>query len=213
MQLPYTIVRHGALYYNRRPHSGFLRLSLRTSCERAALRYVVLLNELVDRMTVRRAKLEEIRQAARVWLQRNIEQNTVAQVLKAPAESTHDLGIVELEHKDKLSSIKEAQDIVNEHQHEMMFSNDCEYLNQEFTLQVTPEENKVLAYYDAQANVAFHKHRLEPTTDFAAIPPISERAASELISSLIEKYLKEKKREVAAQNYGEQLQLREQLPW
>jgi|GEM_PF-6127230 len=164
-------------------------------------------------MTVRRAKLEEIRQAARVWLQRNIEHNTVVEAPKAPAENTHDLEVVGLEREDKSASIKDSQDIVDERQHEMMFSSDCEYLNQQFTLQVTPEENKVLAYYHSQANVAFHKHRLEPTTDFAAIPPISERAASVLISSLIEKYLKEKKREVAAQNYGEQLQLLEQLPW
>ncbi|KZX80516.1 hypothetical protein A3715_08175 [Oleiphilus sp. HI0009] len=157
----------------------------------------------MDRMTVRRAKLKEIRQAARVWLERNIEHNTVTEAPKAPAENTHDLEVVGLEREDKSASIKDSQDIVDERQHEMMFSSDCKYLNQEFTLQVTLEENKVLAYYHAQANVAFHKHRLEPTADFAAIPPISERAASELISSLIEKYLKEKKREVAAQNYGE----------
>ena len=198
MHIPYTILREQIYYFNRRFGVENLRISLRTSSHQKALTSVSQLNDIINNMEVSKSSLKDIRKTASIWLQRNLEHELVLEANRPPIrEVKQDVAQQDIDRRN-IESLDEAKSILKDREHHAYFEQSSQALAQEFTLQLNDAEMKVLSYNIAQANKEFFERLTERNLGgYGVSMAVSSDQDDEYrTSELIDKYLKEKEREV-----------------
>lgn len=158
-------------------------------------------------MEVSKKKLEDIRKAASVWLQRNLDYELVQEANRPQIES-HDQDLkMQEEARQHEALLEGAKTLLRLREHHSHFETSSRALAQEFTLQLNEAELRVLSYNVAQANQEFYERVIDRKLGSIGTPQdtsVIGSASNEVktINQLMTLFIKEKEREVKSNTLG-----------